>query len=65
MDGGCGGEAEHPKGDPANPLSPAELTHKIETLTRHCYDADRRTALINAVQHLPHSGTLATILDVA
>lgn len=59
------GSAEHPKGDPANPLSASELQSKLEALTRHCYSDARRGELIRAARRLPEPGTLATILRCA
>jgi 2-methylcitrate dehydratase PrpD len=58
------GEAEHPKGDPANPLTTAELAEKIDGLMKHCYDQTRLAAIVDAVERLPERGTLATILDL-
>jgi 2-methylcitrate dehydratase PrpD len=58
-------EAEHPKGDPDNPLTEAELTAKFNDLTSHCYDRDRRRALLGAVASLPDSSGLETILKLA
>ncbi len=58
-------ETEHPRGDPDNPLSRAELTAKFDSLTRHCYDPGRRAALRGAVQSLPDDGGLETIMRLA
>jgi len=58
-------ETEHPRGDPDNPLSPAELAAKFDSLTRHCYDADRRAGLRAAVAKLPDEAALETIGSLA
>jgi 2-methylcitrate dehydratase PrpD len=55
-------EVEHPRGDPESPLTDAELLAKFDSLTRHCYDDDRRSELLAAVAGLPDPGTLETIL---
>jgi 2-methylcitrate dehydratase PrpD len=56
------GEAEHPKGDPTNPLTAAELSAKFTDLTQGCYDEARRAAIMAAVAALPTPGSLATLL---
>ena len=58
-------ETEHPRGDPGNPLSPAELAAKFDSLTRHCYDPARQAALRGAVQGLPGGDALDTIMRLA
>lgn len=58
-------EIEHPKGDPGNPLTDDELTAKFDDLTAHCYDRDRRSALLDAVASLPDTRGLETILKLA
>jgi 2-methylcitrate dehydratase PrpD len=58
-------ETEHPRGDPDNPLSRAELTAKFDSLTRHCYDPARTAALHGAVQDLPDADALETIMELA
>jgi len=58
-------EVEHPRGDPGNPLTDAELTAKFDDLTEHCYDRDRRSALRDAVSGLPDTKSLETILKLA
>ncbi len=58
-------EVQHPKGDPGNRLTGAELTAKFEDLTRHCYDPGTRTALLAAVALLPGNPGLAAILSNA
>ena len=59
------GAAEHPRGDPDTPLSPAELRRKFDGLTGHCWDASRRDTVADAVTRLPEPGTLATLLSLA
>jgi 2-methylcitrate dehydratase PrpD len=58
-------ETEHPRGDPSNPLSPAELAAKFDSLTRHCYDPARQAALRGAAESLPGGDALATIMRLA
>lgn len=58
-------EVQHPKGDPANRLTGAELMAKFDDLTRHCYSGDTRAALLEAVASLPDGSGLATILSNA
>jgi 2-methylcitrate dehydratase PrpD len=58
-------ETEHPRGDPDNPLSPAELAAKFDRLTAHCYAPARRAALRGAVDDLPDDDALATIMELA
>jgi len=58
-------ETEHPRGDPGNPLTGAELGAKFESLTRHCYDESGRAALRGAVESLPGGDALETILRLA
>jgi len=57
--------AEHPRGDPANPLTSAELDAKFVDLTRHCYDPQIRSALLGAVAKLPDTSGLEVILSRA
>ena len=49
-------ETEHPRGDPDNPLTAAELAAKFDSLTRHCYDPGRQAALRAAAASLPGDG---------
>lgn len=42
----------HPKGSPENPLAPAELSQKFETLTRDVLPPERRQAVTRAVERL-------------
>jgi 2-methylcitrate dehydratase PrpD len=58
-------EAEHPRGDPDNPLTEAELTAKFDDLTGHCYDPGRRSALRDAVASLPEGAGLEAIMTLA
>jgi 2-methylcitrate dehydratase PrpD len=58
-------EAEHPRGDPGNPLTAAELAAKFDSLTRHCYDDGGRAALRGAVAGLPGGAAFDTILRLA
>lgn len=58
-------EAEHPRGDPGNPLTAAELAAKFDSLTRYCYDGSRQAALRDAVRELPAGDGLETILRLA
>jgi 2-methylcitrate dehydratase PrpD len=58
-------EAEHPRGDPDNPLSGAELAGKFDSLTRHRYDGGRQAALRGAVRALPGGDGLETIMRLA
>lgn len=58
-------EAEHPRGDPDNPLTEAELTAKFDDLTGHCYDLGRRSALRDAVASLPDTAGLEAIMKLA
>jgi 2-methylcitrate dehydratase PrpD len=58
-------ETEHPRGDPENPLSEAELTAKFDSLTGHCYDPARRSGLRGAVEDLPDGDALETIMELA
>lgn len=58
-------ETEHPRGDPDNPLSGAELTAKFDSLTSHCYDSARRAALRGAVTDLPDDDALVAFLELA
>jgi 2-methylcitrate dehydratase PrpD len=58
-------QAQHPRGDPANPLTDAELAAKFGDLTGHCYDPGRRAALLDAVATLPDAGALDTVLKLA
>ncbi len=39
---------DDPKGDPANPLTDAEIVGKFTELTTPCYSADHREQLIEA-----------------
>ncbi|MCZ6700251.1 MAG: MmgE/PrpD family protein, partial [bacterium] len=39
---------DDPKGDPANPLTEAEIVGKFTELTTPCYSADQRAQLIEA-----------------
>ncbi len=59
------GDAEHPRGDPTNPMTDAELATKFTDLTRHCYDEARRAAVVDAVTRLPEPGALADLLGAA
>ena len=56
------GRAEHPRGDPTNPLSNEEIVAKFDDLTRLTYSQDRRDALTDAVYRLPQSGALTELL---
>jgi 2-methylcitrate dehydratase PrpD len=58
-------EAEHPKGDPDNPLTDAELAAKFADLTGHCYDDDRRSDLLSAVASLPQDSAIERIVKLA
>jgi 2-methylcitrate dehydratase PrpD len=58
-------EADHPRGDPENPLTDAELATKVQALTGHCYTDRDRDELADAVRRLPAAGTLATIHRLA
>ena len=59
------GEAEHPKGDPADPLTEAEVVEKFTDLTRLCYHDGQRQILVDAVGRLPERGALDVVLDTA
>jgi 2-methylcitrate dehydratase PrpD len=59
------GAAEHPKGDPTNPLTDEELLAKFTDLTRLCYADQQRSALVDAVAAMPEPGSFARILDAA
>jgi len=56
-------ETTHPRGDPDNPLSPAERAAKFDSLTRHRYDTARRAALRDAAESLPGADALKTIIS--
>ena len=58
-------QVQHPRGDPANPLTGAELTAKFSDLTGHCYEPGRRAALLDAVARLPEADALDTMLKLA
>ena len=58
-------ETEHPRGDPANPLTAAELAAKFDSLTRHCYDAGRQAALRAAAESLPGGDGLDAVMRLA
>jgi 2-methylcitrate dehydratase PrpD len=57
--------AEHPRGDPDNPLTAAEVAGKFDSLTRHAYDGGRTAALRAAVRRLPAAGALDEIRRLA
>ena len=59
------GEADHPKGDPDNPLTDVELLAKFTDLTRLYYDDEQQGAIIDAVADLPEPGALAALLAAA
>lgn len=52
---------ENPLGDPANPMSPAELEHKFKTLARRHLNADRQRMLISAIERLEQDGASALL----
>jgi 2-methylcitrate dehydratase PrpD len=56
------GAAEHPRGDPANPLTDAELVDKFTDLTRRCFGGRQRATILAAVTDLPAPGSLAALL---
>ena len=58
-------EAEHPKGDPADPLTKAEVVAKFTDLTRMCYDEAQRQTLVDEISRLPERGALDVILRTA
>jgi 2-methylcitrate dehydratase PrpD len=53
---------DYPKGDPENPLSPAELADKFEELSGEVLDAGRRRALIGAVRGADATRPIAELM---
>lgn len=56
---------EHPRGDPENPLSPAELRDKFRTLAGRVLAPARIEALADRVTALPAGGSVADVVAAA
>jgi 2-methylcitrate dehydratase PrpD len=53
---------EHPRGDPENPLPPAELRAKFDALTSRVYTPKRRSAIAETVARLEQPGSLEQLV---
>jgi 2-methylcitrate dehydratase PrpD len=56
------GSAEHPKGDPENPLTESEVVAKFKSLTRGLISDDRADALCERALALDKIGDVSTLL---
>lgn len=57
-------EIDDPKGDPTNPLSPAELRAKFDEITEPVYSGERRDAIAETVAALGGSAGLPELLTL-
>ncbi|RJQ77542.1 MAG: MmgE/PrpD family protein [Desulfobacteraceae bacterium] len=55
---------DYPKGDPENPVSWRDLTHKFHQLTEIYFDQDRRGKIVDAVQKLEKIDDIAELADL-
>jgi 2-methylcitrate dehydratase PrpD len=58
-------EVEHPRGDPANPMTQTELHAKFADLARPSLGEERSAQVVEAVAHLPRPGSLARLWTAA
>ncbi|MDH3190086.1 MAG: MmgE/PrpD family protein, partial [Acidimicrobiia bacterium] len=57
-------EVNDPKGDPTNPMSPAENVAKFQVLTSHAYSTGRREALVAAVSEIGRKTSFSQLIDL-
>lgn len=57
-------EVEHPRGDPANPLSATELDAKVEELTAGIWGPERRQDLADEINRLPEAADVDRLLEL-
>ncbi|HZV52889.1 MAG TPA: MmgE/PrpD family protein [Candidatus Dormibacteraeota bacterium] len=57
-------EVENPRGDPANPLTEAELLEKFADCADGAFDERRREELWRTIQRLPERGSLERLLEL-
>ena len=57
-------DVDDPKGDPTNPLSPAELRAKFDEITRPVYSEQRQDAIAAAVAGLGHDTSFAGLVSL-
>lgn len=57
-------QVDDPKGDPGNPLSPAELRAKCDALMGQAYSDERREAIVHVTERLDEPGAFKTWIDL-